>query len=301
VNRPRIEGVVRCVAPAKLNLYLHVLGRRADGYHLLDSLVAFASTHDTLIAEPADQLSLAFDGPFGPALARDGAENLVLKAARRLAAQAGRAPSARLTLIKRLPLASGIGGGSADAAAALRALIALWDINVEPTQLASLALSLGADVPVCLQGRAAYFGGIGEDIAPAPPLPEIGLLLVNPGLELATATVFKARAGGFSSPGRLSRAPSDAADLAHQLAARRNDLEAPAHSIAPVIGRVLEALSGLDGCLLARMSGSGATCFGLFADEARARQAARHLAAAEPGWWIEAGRLIADSRQMTPD
>ena len=204
-------AAISVAAPAKLNLYLQVLGRRADGYHLLDSLVAFASAHDTLTAAPAEDLSLALRGPFGPALARE-ADNLVLRAARLLAHELALKPKAALTLEKRLPLASGIGGGSADAAAALRALARLWDRSLAASELARLGLALGADVPVCLFGRAAFVGGIGEELTAAPPLPRAALVLVNPGMALSTATSFaRARAPSrhpCASKGRRAMRPS---------------------------------------------------------------------------------------------
>ena len=289
--------VLRVAAPAKLNLYLHILGRRADGYHLIDSLVAFASIHDTLVVEAADALALSLEGPFGPALAAER-DNLVLRAARLLARETGAAPRAKLRLIKRLPLASGIGGGSADAAAALKALRRLWRLSLSDSELARIALALGADLPACLEGRSAFVGGIGEALATAPALPEAGTLLVNPGVALATPAVYAARAGAFSRPARFGDRPRDARGLAALLATRRNDLTAAATSLCPAIGEVLAALSNVPGCRLVRMSGSGATCFGLFDDEAGARRGAKALA--RPGWWTASGRLVADAAALVP-
>ncbi|HEX9489133.1 MAG TPA: 4-(cytidine 5'-diphospho)-2-C-methyl-D-erythritol kinase [Stellaceae bacterium] len=280
----------RCPAPAKLNLYLHVVGRRADGYHLLDSLVAFAAPADEVIAEPAPALSLAVRGPYAAALADAPRDNLVWRAAERLAAQAGRPAAAALTLIKNLPVASGIGGGSSDAAAALKALAALWRLDPAPADLAALAATLGADVPVCLAARAAWLGGIGEEVAPAPALPPVTALLVNPGIALPTPVVFEARQGPFSAPARFAM-PADAAGLAALLAARRNDLAAAAIGLVPAIGDVLERLAALEDALIARMSGSGATCFALFATPEGAAAAAAQLRAERPGWWVAAGRL----------
>ena len=189
-------------APAKVNLYLHVTGRRADGYHLLDSLVVFAGIGDVLEAAPSDTLSLHVEGRFAAGLA-DEPDNLVLRAARALAAAAGVPARARLVLQKNLPVASGIGGGSADAAAALRLLSRLWDLRPAPSEMARLALALGADVPVCLAGRASRMSGIGEQLAAAPRLPICGIVLVNPGVAVATADVFRARHGAWSSPPSL--------------------------------------------------------------------------------------------------
>src|SRR5579862_3657289 len=211
-------------APAKLNLYLHVVGKRADGYHLLDSLVAFADIADRVTVKPAPHLSLAIDGPFAGSLAYDDNNNLVWRAAEALARQLGREPAVALTLEKNLPVASGIGGGSSDAAATLRALLNLWQVTLDDGALAALGSTLGADVPVCLAARTSWLSGIGERIEAAPAMPRTALVLVNPGVALPTATVFKARRGAFSAPARFSVAPADAATLAALLAERRNDL-----------------------------------------------------------------------------
>ncbi len=290
---------MRRAAPAKINLYLHVTGRRADGYHLLDSLVAFAAVHDTVVAEKANALTLAIEGPFAAALSAE-ADNLVLRAARALADAAGVRPWAALRLVKRLPVASGIGGGSADAAAALLAAGELWRITHKPGALAKLALKLGADVPVCLEGRAAQMGGIGEKVDPAPPLPRVPLVLVNPLVPLPTPSVFKARSGPFSKPAPLATAPRDARDLAEALAARRNDLTDAALGLVPEIKGMLAALEAQPGCLLARMSGSGATCFALFARDDEARGTAVALRAAKPAWWVAASELVGDASKLAP-
>lgn len=276
-------------APAKVNLFLHVTGRRGDGYHLLDSLAVFGPAADILEAAPAPALVLSVDGPYGAALAEEP-DNLILRAARALSAAAGAvAPrGAALRLNKRLPVASGIGGGSADAAAALRVLDRLWGLDLGTDRLAALGAALGADVPVCVASEPARMGGIGEALSPAPALPECGLLLANPGAALATPAVFRARSGPFSPPAALPRGWADAAAMAGDLGALRNDLEAPAIALCPPVAETLAALRALPGCLLARMSGSGATCFGLFADAAAARRAAPLLPAA---WWREAGPL----------
>jgi len=278
-------------APAKLNLYLHITGRREDGYHELDSLIAFAEPCDWVAVEPAADFLLAPTGPFAGALDTPHDDNLVVRAGRGLAALAGIEPAARLYLEKNLPVASGIGGGSSDAAAALRGLMCLWDIMPESDALAELALSLGADVPVCLHGETCFVGGIGERLDPAPKLPNCGLVLVNPGVALATPEVFRARTGSFTAPARFTEVPADATALARFLAARRNDLEAPALALAPAIGEVLHALRDLPGCRFARMSGSGATCFALFDDNARAVAAAGLLRTHHGNWWIEPGRF----------
>lgn len=272
-------------ARAKLNLYLHVTGRRDDGYHLLDSLVAFAEAGDALTAAPADASTLSIDGPFAAAL-RDEGDNLVLRAARALATATGATRGAALTLTKNLPVASGIGGGSADAAATLRALCRLWDIEPNGDMLDTIAVKLGADVPVCLDGRAAFIGGVGERRDAAPRLPVAGLVLVNPGIPLATPAVFAKRLGAFSQAARFTTPPHDPAGLAALLRERRNDLTDAALSLVPAIRDVLAALEASPGCLLARMSGSGATCFGVYADRASAEAAAAFLGRKTQGWWV---------------
>ncbi len=282
------NGCVVERARAKVNLFLHVLGRRADGYHLLDSLVVFAEAADVVRAEPADSLSLTLSGPFASYLeAGDG--NLVLRAARALARETGTGAGARLTLDKQLPIASGIGGGSADAAATLRVLNRLWRLGLEEARLAALALPLGADVPVCLASRPARMGGIGEVLAPAPQLPRFGLVLANPGLPLATPAVFAARTEPFDTRADLPQSWKTAQAMARDLARLRNGLEAAARALCPTLGTVLNALAALPGALLARLSGSGPTGFALFATAKEANDAAALLRRLHPDWWIVAG------------
>jgi len=281
VPASRCSRALTEAAAPKVNLFLHVLGRRADGYHLLDSLVVFAGLSDELRGEPADGLSLVVQGEHAALL--QGGDNLVLRAARALAAAAGREPSARLVLTKRLPVASGIGGGSADAAAALRLLPRLWGLSdMNRAGLGAIAASLGADVPVCLAGRPARVRGAGERLGSAPSLPSFGLALANPGVPLLTAEVFRGRRGPFSAPAPLPDSWPDAAAMARDLAFLGNDLEPPAIALCPPIADVLSALRVQPGCLLARMSGSGATCFALFATPAEAGAAAAGLPS---GWW----------------
>jgi 4-diphosphocytidyl-2-C-methyl-D-erythritol kinase len=268
-------------APAKVNLFLHVTGWRPDGYHLLDSLVVFAAAEDVLRGEPANELTLDLEGPFAISLGGEQ-DNLVLRAARALGAR-----GARLVLEKNLPVASGIGGGSADAAAALRLLCRLWRLS--PPDLPGIALALGADVPVCLARRASRMGGVGEQLDAAPSLPGCGLVLVNPGVAVSTPEVFRARRGGWSAPAEMPRAWPDVATMARDLRELRNDLEPPAIALQPVIGDVISALVAVPGCRLARMSGSGATCFGLFDDPVVAAQAAARLRRAN--WWTWGGPL----------
>ena len=280
-------GVLRERAPAKVNLSLLVTGRRPDGYHLLDSIAVFGPAFDVLHARPGQGLTLSVKGPFAAGL-DGGADNLVLRAARALAECAGVAAGAELVLEKLLPVASGIGGGSADAAATLRLLCRLWEVHPAADVLHRIALRLGADVPVCLASDPARMSGVGEVLTPLPPLPECGLLLVNPGAAVATADVFRARSGPFSPIAPMPTRWEDACAMAQALEALGNDLERPAVRLCPVIADVLGALRGRPGCLLARMSGSGATCFGLFASAVQAEQAVAGLPAA---WWSAAGPL----------
>jgi 4-diphosphocytidyl-2-C-methyl-D-erythritol kinase len=284
-------GIVTRDAPAKINLNLHVTGRRDDGYHTLASLIAFADVRDTIQVGPAERLSLVMDGPFLIELEHE-ADNLVLEAARALAKATGVAPSARIGLTKNVPVAGGLGGGSADAAATLDALCELWGVRPDDAELDRIALSLGADVPVCRYGRPATVSGIGEAIYPAPALPAAWLVLVNPGVSVSTGAIFRARTGGYSAPpSDPEAAPTDAAALAQWLGASRNDLEAPARRVAPVIDDCLAALRDTDGCHLARMSGSGPTCFGIYADRATAESAAAAIQGAHPVWWVKAAAL----------
>ncbi len=291
VSRSPAGDGVEVFAPAKVNLYLHVVGRRSDGYHLLDSLVVFVGVGDGLMIEAADDLTLRIDGPTAGGLTAEP-DNIVLKAARALADRAGVAPRAAIRLTKRLPVAAGIGGGSADGAAALRGLCALWGIDPGDAELERLGLALGADVPVCLRGRPTQMSGIGEILAEAPPLPPVWMVLVNPRVAVPTPSVFKARHGDFSAPAPLAETPADTASLVRALAGRGNDLAAPAIAVAPVVGDVLTALADQSECLLSRMSGSGATCFGLFATAAAAAAAEASLTAQHPGWWIAAAPLV---------
>ncbi len=272
------------IAWAKVNLALHVTGRRADGYHLIDSLVVFPRIGDRLEAEPAAGLSLSLTGPFAPGLGA-GADNSVLRAAAYLRPE-GRGAALRLT--QALPVAAGLGGGSADAAAALRLLARVWGVAAPaPRQ----ALALGADVPVCRAGRPARMRGIGEDLAPLD-LPPFWIVLVNPGASLATTAVFAALAERENPPLPDPPTFADAGDLFGWLAARRNDLEAPARALAPPIDAALAALAAQPGCGLARMSGSGATSFGLFASEAPALAAAATIRAGRAAWWVAAAPVV---------
>lgn len=264
------------VAYAKINLALHVRGREPDGYHSIETIFAFCEDGDLLSVEEADELSLAVCGPFGHELS-SGDDNLAMLAARALSEKLGTGRGAALTLEKRLPVAAGLGGGSADAGAVLRLLCRWWGVTPAEGELHALAASLGADVPACLASRAALGTGRGDRLEPWPDRDFAGaqVLLVNPGTPLATAAVFGSWSGGSSGP-------------IASMEGSRNDLEAPAIALAPDITNVLASLSG---ARLARMSGSGATCFGLYEDEAARDAAASRIAEAHPGWWQLQTRL----------
>jgi 4-diphosphocytidyl-2-C-methyl-D-erythritol kinase len=282
-------------APAKINLTLHVRGRRADGYHELESLVAFAGTGDALSLEPEDALSLAVEGPTAE-LAGAGADNLVLKAAGLLA---GALPGLRVgafRLVKRLPVAAGIGGGSSDAAAALRLLARLNELPLSHPALREAARRTGADVPVCLEPRARMMRGLGEVLGPPLRLAPLFAVLANPRVAVETPRVFKALGlepgqdlPGAAHPDLPAGAP--ARDVLLALQGGRNDLEPPACTVQPLVGEALAALERTPGCRLARMSGSGATCFALYDDCTTAAAAAKALRRARPDWWVKATSL----------
>lgn len=278
-------------APAKINLYLHVVGQRDDGYHLLDSLIVFAGIGDEISAHESDDLEFSIAGPFAHALINE-ADNLVVRAAHALADAAGVPAAANIRLTKNLPVAAGIGGGSADAAAALIALQQLWRIDLPPGEITGIARALGADVPVCLASTPSFVGGVGEFITDAPDLPDAWLVLANPRVPVATPDVFAAHGSDWSKSGRFLNSPESAAELAALLSERRNDLTKAATGIAPEIAATIAALGDTPGALLARMSGSGATCFALFAGEDEARRAEAELRERYPGWWVAAAPII---------
>lgn len=280
---------VRVFAPAKVNLTLHVTGQRPDGYHLLDSLVAFAPFGDVLTLRSAADWSLRVDGPEGGGVPA-GDSNLAM-----LAAKLGVGPC-EIALSKHLPAASGIGGGSSDAAAAVRGRVALGAAIPGTDAL----LGLGADVPMCLVPSPCRARGIGEDLTPVD-LPDLPAVLVNPRRAVATPEVFRALASR-SNPAMDAALPAfrDRAHVIDWLAGQRNDLEAPAMAVQPIIEDVLRALRDNTGCALARMSGSGATCFGLFASEAAAAAAAAALVAEHPEWWVAEGALGDQSARSAP-
>ncbi|MET3926419.1 4-(cytidine 5'-diphospho)-2-C-methyl-D-erythritol kinase [Devosia sp. 2618] len=287
------EPIVQ-LAPAKVNLALHVTRRREDGYHDLESLVVFADVADELSATPADIDSLSISGPFAKALGT-GESNLVSSA---VAAFRARWPDAvktalSLRLVKNLPVAAGIGGGSADAAAALRLMASLSEHPVPMAELADIATALGADVPSCLVSMPLVARGVGEVLTPLPEFPACHIVLVNPMVPLATADVFRRLRAHDNYP--LPELPTPLtrpAQLGIWLAETRNDLQPPAVKLVPIIGDIVEQLAATQGCILARMSGSGATVFGLFGSAGQAHQAAQVMRAHNPDHWVAAAPVI---------
>jgi 4-diphosphocytidyl-2-C-methyl-D-erythritol kinase len=278
--------VITANARAKVNLFLQVTGKRTDGYHLLESLVVFADRGDRITVQEAEDLTLKVSGPFSTAI-DSTEENLVIKAAQKLKSESGIDKGARISLEKNLPVAAGIGGGSADAAATLKSLNTLWNIGFSEDRLSQIGLSLGADIPACLYGRPAIMSGIGEHISGIVDFPEFYILLVNEGSSLATKDVFKRLKSTKKTPPSVDFNGLTVRELFTALRSMPNDLAAPALQIVPAIGTVLAMIREQKGCDLARMSGSGATCFGLFAEGDAARKAAKAIQAKHPGWWVQ--------------
>ena len=279
-------------APAKINLFLHVDRPRSDGYHELESLVVFTDFGDRVWITASDTLSLERSGPFASALPADPQDDLCLRAARALGAVFNRDEAVHIALEKNIPVAAGIGGGSTDAAAVLRALCRMWKIDAAETRVGDVAAGLGADVPVCLGARTALIGGTGEIVVPLVTAPELHLLLVNPSRPLSTAAVFNAYPGppqafqpvqdefaGLQGPAMVSR-----------VSEHRNDLRAAACELCPDIRDVLGALGSAPECRLARMSGSGPTCFGVFETSKACDKAAEVIAGGHPDWWVRGTR-----------
>ncbi|WP_420470777.1 4-(cytidine 5'-diphospho)-2-C-methyl-D-erythritol kinase [Brevundimonas sp. FT23042] len=277
------------LAPAKVNLFLHVGPLDPDGYHPLSSLVAFAEVGDRVSVVPADRLSLSVSGPFGRGLDGEG-DNLVLRAVRALADCVGLPePGLAFTLDKRLPIAAGLGGGSSDAGAALKLARDALNLSLDDAALAAVAARIGADGPMCLHARAAWAGGRGDRLTFEPRLPGMPAVLINPGVPSPTGAVYR---GYDAGPPATADEPSPPGDwslpvVLDWLAAQRNDLQPPAVALQPVIGEALEAAAALPEVRLARMSGSGATVFALFATASAAAGAARALSASRPHWWVQ--------------
>ena len=285
-DRKISDEVLKVSVPAKINLFLHVLGNRPNGYHELESLVAFTQVGDNLSIEPADELTFALKGPFAEKLLLNES-NLVAQAARLMGKGLKKMPGARITLEKNLPVASGIGGGSADAGATLSALNIFWRVGRTRKELLELGLFLGADVPACIYGKTAFLAGIGELIKPAPKFPSMGVLLVNPGLSLSTAKVFSSFDSAFSKANNEIESWLNLQTFIAYLQKKTNDLEVPAKRLAPVINEVLDVLENEPNCLLARLSGSGATCFGLFPSSEYAKKSKQNISNKHQEWWVK--------------
>lgn len=284
-------------APAKINLYLHVTGRLDNGYHMLDSLIAFADIGDEVEIAPAQEFSFSIQGPYSKAFgpkdrdASPDSSNLVVQAVWALSQAAQKIPNIHITLTKNLPLASGMGGGSSNAAAAIWGLLEWWKIPRQTPYLQGLMARLGADVPVCLPCSAARVRGIGDILDPAPAMPEIPVVLVHPKKLCMTADVFSRFSGNFREPIPLPRSFEKHDDLFTFLSRQDNDLMSAAVSAVPEIGNALNVLKSQNGCALARMSGSGATCFGLFINDVDAKNAAHTISKENPDWWVRSGWL----------
>jgi len=285
-----MQASFRILAPAKLNLFLHVTGKRADGYHLLQSLVAFADIGDALDISPADDFTLDIKGPFAADLHESPQENLVWRAAQSLAQEANVKMCARITLHKNLPVASGLGGGSSDAAATLLGLTQLWGLTASMETLENIASRLGADVAACLYRRPLCMEGIGEKITPVENFPGFPAVLANPGVPTPTAAVFKLFGHAFRASAALPQGTT-APSWISALKDCGNDLTPVAIATTPAIAGALTALEKTENCLLHRLSGSGATCFGLYLTQEAAQKAAKTLRATHPAWWVETCRL----------
>jgi 4-diphosphocytidyl-2-C-methyl-D-erythritol kinase len=281
-------------APAKINLALHVTGKRADGYHLIDSLVTFSDLGDELAFAASDADEFFINGPFASGLQRqDAGKNLVIAArdsARALASNHP-CPPVSIHLTKNLPIASGLGGGSSDAAAALRGLNQFWGLSLSEHELRAAGLALGADVPMCLAGKPLRAAGVGEEITLLDSFPALDLVLVNPGVEVSTAAIFKALLKKDNRPMSSKANLASFHAACEFLSAQHNDLQRPATALQPVIADCLAALSD-HGAMLTRMSGSGATCFGMFTNAANAARAAKAIASRHPGWWSVAVKSL---------
>jgi 4-diphosphocytidyl-2-C-methyl-D-erythritol kinase len=277
-------------APAKLNLFLHICGRRADGFHLLDSLYVFTEFGDHVSLRPATNFDLQLSGEFSNAVA-SGEENIALKAARKLARYANYDSGVSMHLEKNIPVGAGLGGGSADAGAALRGVRDLWNCPVSDSELQELALSLGSDIPACVMSRACQVRGVGEWLIPVFITPEVWVLLVNPRIELLTAQVYRNYTGAFRKEISLPERINSFDELIALLTPVTNDLQEPAISMVPDIAKVITAIESTEGCRISRMSGSGATCFGLYESKDALMTAAREVEEAHPKWWCKATKL----------
>ena len=286
------HNTLHMFAPAKLNLFLHVTGKRADGYHTLQSLVCFVDVGDHLEISPHDSLYLEAEGPFAASLGGSPRDNLIYKAAVLLAEEYKVPLRGKITLTKNLPVSSGIGGGSSDAAAALKGLAKIWRLPEDTERLQRLALKLGADVPACFYKKTAWMEGIGEKITLLHDLPDLYFVLANPLVATPTAQVFGKFNGRFSPEIQFSGRRKTIEAWLADFKMYRNDLTAAALAVTPEIQNVMSALAGTTGCLLHRLSGSGATCFGIYSSAAMATAAANQLKEKYPEWWITEASIL---------
>lgn len=282
---------MQIIAPAKLNLFLHVTGRRTDGYHLLESLFVFTDFGDVISIEPAETLSLTIDGPFAATITAEPIEkNLIYRAALLLKNKYAVTQGAHIVLTKQIPIGAGLGGGSSDAAGVLKGLNQLWHLNLSGETLCDIGLSLGADVPACIVGKPAMVSGIGEIIEPIDlPATPLSVLLINPNYPLSTQSVFQAYKKSnvpFTVPSKQRAELTDSESLFNHLTKNKNDLEPAAISLFPEIQVLIETLQQQAGCELARMSGSGSTCFGLFQDITCAKKAEQAMKTLFSSYWI---------------
>jgi 4-diphosphocytidyl-2-C-methyl-D-erythritol kinase len=289
--------LITIFAPAKINLFLHVTGRRDDGYHLLDSLVSFADIGDRLVLEQALDFELEINGPYAAAFnakeldASPSSSNLLVRAAWDMARLFKKNLAVKVTLTKNLPLGAGIGGGSSDAAAMIWGLLEYWKITERPDELMSLALKLGADVPACLSCITSRLEGTGEILSPLETFPEIPVVLVYPARASSTALAFSRYHGNFKEPADMPQGFENLDLLMRFLKTTNNDLHKAACESVPEIDNAINALRLQRGCALARMSGSGSSCFGLYEDGENAERAAAEILKSNPDWWVKAGWL----------
>ena len=280
-----IPEVIEVLAPAKINLFLHLISKRLDGYHNIESLIAFTDFGDLIKVEEATELTLEIEGPFAEDIkGLDEEQNLVMRAAVGLNKLTGKYLGAKITLVKNIPVSSGIGGGSSDAAATIKALQKLWHLSIPDGDILKICLSLGADVPACLYGNPVFVSGMGEELRPIQGLSDFYCVLVNPRIQISTPTIFNSFDGGFSS----SISHSGDEDL-FGFVRFSNDLQKPADVLVPEIQQAIESLMGEKGCKLARMSGSGATCFGLFDKKDDVEKAFGGIKAKNSNWWVSSG------------
>lgn len=280
-------------APAKVNLYLNITGKRDDGYHLLDSLMVFVDVHDDIIIEPADgKITLDISGEYAKYLTDDVENNLVIKVAEALKAHTGDINlGAKMGLVKNIPIGAGLGGGSSDAACVLKALNRFWSAGLSKEELADIGIRFGSDIVFCLEESAAFVSGAGEIVESVGVIPRLNILLVNPNIPLGAGDVYRKYSGKFSGSANREEFSYDSDSFVDFLAGQKNDLQEPAIVIVPEIENILSVINGQNGCLLARMSGSGTTCFGLFKDDLQAHKAVENIKAGHPNWWVRTGYI----------